>query len=234
MATNMNYYSESSLRLSVNQYMSKVYSWMTGGILLTGFISMLMAQNDQVIIQMASNPWLFVMLMIIEMVLVVWLSAAVDKISNGLATFIFLAYAGLNGVTLSLITLVFTQSSLQSAFFVTSTAFAGLSFVGYTTKKDLGPVATFCTMGLFGIIGYSLFSLFFPQLIGGTSGQVFGIVGLIVFSGLTAYDTQAIKNMAPHGNFVHKGAIMGALKLYLDFINLFLFVLHFTGGRRRN
>jgi FtsH-binding integral membrane protein len=101
--------------------------------------------------------------------------------------------------------------------------------------KDLGPVGSFCTMGLFGMIGFALLSFFFPSMMGGMASQIYGIVGLIVFAGLTAYDTQKIKTLAPRNadaSTFQKGAIMGALQLYLDFINLFLFILRFSGKRK--
>src|SRR5690606_1792931 len=109
----------------------------------------------------------------------------------------FLLYAALNGITLSLFALVYTSESIQSAFFTTTVAFAGLSGFGYITKRDLGPVGSFCTMGLFGLLGFAILSIFFPSMMGTTASKIFGLVGIIVFAGLTAYDTQNIKNMAP-------------------------------------
>jgi len=152
------------------------------------------------------------------------------------ATAIFLLYAALNGTTLSIISMVYTAESIQSAFFTSAAAFAGLSAFGYVTKKDLGPVGNFCTMGLFGLVGFSILSIFFPSMMGGSAGMIYGLVGIIVFAGLTAYDTQKIKNMAPFNGtdeHVQKGAIMGALQLYLDFVNLFLFILRMSGNRRK-
>lgn len=121
-------------------------------------------------------------------------------------------------------------------FGATAFGFAGLSGVGYLTKRDLGPVGSFCTMGLFGLVGYGLLSMFFPSLMGGGASFVYSIVGIIVFAGLTAYDTQKIKGMNTPGNegtdAGRKTAIFGALMLYLDFINLFLSLLRITGRRQ--
>lgn len=222
-------------QMAVSSYMSKVYMWMTLGVLLTGMIAMWISSDQQMMYAIVSNKILFYGLIFAEFGLVLWLSAGIGRMSAGLATAMFMLYAALNGTTLSVIFLAYTAESIQSAFFTTAAGFAGLSAFGYLTKKDLGPVGSFCTMGLFGMVGFSLLSLFFPQMMGGMAGQIYGIVGLIVFCGLTAYDTQQIKAMAVYSSAEehHKGAIMGALKLYLDFINLFLLVLRMSGNRRR-
>jgi FtsH-binding integral membrane protein len=228
-------YSNPMEKSSVSTFMSKVYMWMTIGIVLTGFVAMQVANDAQLLNMIFSNSWIFYGLMISEIVLVLVLSAAINKINSLTATALFLLYATLNGATLSLFALIYTRASIESAFFTTGFAFAGLSAFGFLTKRDLGPVGNFCTMGLFGLVGMAILSIFFPSLMGGVGGQVYGLVGLVVFAGLTAYDTQIIKNMAPSPRDLehyHKGAIMGALKLYLDFINLFLFVLRMGGNRK--
>ncbi len=147
-----------------------------------------------------------------------------------------LLFWGLIIAQLSSIFLVYTGSSIAEVFGVTAFGFAGLSGVGYVTKRDLGPVGSFCMMGLFGLIGFGLLSMFFPSLMTGGGSFVFSIVGIIVFAGLTAYDTQKIKGMNAPGNegtdAGRKKAIFGALTLYLDFINLFLSLLRLTGRRR--
>jgi FtsH-binding integral membrane protein len=165
-----------------------------------------------------------------------WLTAGINKMNSLTATCLFLIYASLTGVTLSVISLVYTQESIASAFFTTAAGFAGLSAFGYFTKRNLGPVGNFCQMGLWGLVGFSILSIFFPSLMGSTASKVYGLVGIVVFAGLTAYDTQVIKDMALQSRTAeesHKGAILGALKLYLDFVNLFLFLLRMTGDRRR-
>lgn len=232
---NQNVYQGPTRSLVISEWMSKVYSWMTGGILLTGAVAAWVASTPDLIYTVASNQFLFMGLILGQLALVIWISAGINRMSASFATGLFLLYAALNGVTLSILSLVYTAESIQSAFFTSAVGFAGLSGFGYVTKRDLGPVGSFCTMGLFGLIGFALISLFFPSIMGSTASQVYGIAGIVIFAGLTAYDTQRIKQMAPasRGENYDKHAIMGALKLYLDFINLFLFVLRMMGQRRR-
>lgn len=221
--------------LALSKYMSKVYLWMTVGIFLTGYVAWYVGTDRELAYTVVSNRILFYSLIFMEFGLVIWLTAGINRMNSMVATLSFLSYAALNGVTLSLFSLIYTSESIQSAFFTTAVAFAGLSGFGYVTKRDLGPVGSFCTMGLFGLFGFSILALFFPSLMGSVTSQVYGIVGIIVFAGLTAYDTQVIKSMAPtSGSDEHmkKGAILGALKLYLDFINLFLFILRMSGRRK--
>lgn len=228
-------YGNPTRSLAISQYMSKVYMWMTLGILLTGFVAWYISNDQELMYAIVSNKILFYGMMIAEFGLVIWLSAGINKMNSMMATGMFLFYAALNGATLSIFSMVYTAESIQSAFFTSAASFAGLSAFGYITKKDLGPVGSFCTMGLFGLVGFGLLSLFFPSLMGTMASQIYGLVGIVVFAGLTAYDTQVIKNMAPvngQSEQVQKGAILGALKLYLDFINLFLFILRFSGRRK--
>ncbi len=222
--------------VALSRYMSKVYMWMCAGILLTGFVAFNVATDENILRMIIGNKIVFYGLIIAEFGLVIGLSAAINRMNSMTATALFLLYSALNGATLSIFALIYTQASIQSAFFTTAFSFAGLSAFGLVTKRDLGPVGNFCTMGLFGLVGFSILSIFFPNMMGGMYGQIYGLVGIVVFAGLTAYDTQAIKSMAPlsaHDEDQKKGAILGALKLYLDFINLFLFILRFSGDRRK-
>lgn len=229
-------YQSPTQSLAIGQYMSKVYMWMTLGILLTGLVAMGFASDEELVFTVASNKILYWGIFIAQIGLVVWLSAGINKMNALMATCLFLVYAALTGVTLSVISLVYTQESIASAFFTTSAGFAGLSAYGYFTKRDLGPVGNFCQMGLWGLVGFTILTIFFPSLMGTTASKVYGLIGIVVFAGLTAYDTQAIKSMAlgaRSNEEQQKGAIIGALKLYLDFINLFLFLLRMSGDRRR-
>jgi hypothetical protein len=229
-------YQSPTQSLAVGQYMSKVYLWMTVGILLTGSVAMVFASDLELVYAVASNKILYWGLFIAQLGLVMWLSAGINKMNSMMATCLFLVYASLTGVTLSVISLVYTQESIASAFFTTAAGFAGLSAYGFFTKRDLGPVGNFCQMGLWGLVGFSILSIFFPSMMGTTASKVYSLVGIVVFAGLTAYDTQAIKAMALQARSAedhHKGAILGALKLYLDFINLFLFILRMSGSRRK-
>lgn len=233
---NRDIYKNPTESLAISQFMSKVYMWMTLGIILTGYVAYSVAASEEAITFLLTNRLAFYGLIGAEFALVIGLSAAINKMNSLTAVALFLLYSALNGATLSLITLVYTQASVQSAFFTTAFSFAGLSAFGYVTKRDLGPVGNFVTMGLFGLVGFSLLSIFFPSMMGGMYGQIYGLVGIIVFAGLTAYDTQAIKQMSfqyRDAESQKKGAIMGALKLYLDFINLFLFILRMSGDRRK-
>ncbi len=218
------------------RFMSKVYSWMTLGILLTALISYFIGNNQDLAVKIVQNKVLFYGLLFAEFGMVLAFSFLLPKINSLTALALFMTYSALNGVTFSIIFLIFTQDSIASIFLLTAFSFAGLGAIGYFTKKDLGPIGTFCTMGLFGLVGFGLLSLFFSSLWTETSSKVYAIVGVIVFAGLTAYDTQKIKQMNIIGNEGtdenQKEAISGALTLYLDFINLFLSLLRLFGRRR--
>ncbi len=216
-------------------FMTRVYQWMSIGVLLTAGISTYIGTNQDLAMSIATNRGLFWVLIIAQFGVVIGLSSMIQRMSTLMATGLFLLYSALTGVTLSTIFLMYTQASIQSAFFTTAVGFAGLSLFGMVTKKDLGPIGTFCGMGLFGLIGFSVLSMFFPSMMGGTAGLVFSLVGLLIFAGLTAYDTQKIKLMGAHAinaDERSKITVLGALTLYLDFINLFLIILRFSGNRR--
>lgn len=219
-----------------SRFMTRVYGWMTGGIVLTALISRWVASTPELVELVFGSRFGFMFLVLLQIGAVVVLTAAMRKLSAAAATMIYFAYAALTGVTLSVIFLAYTQESIVNVFGVTACAFAGLSLFGLVTKRDLGPVGSFCMMGLFGMIGFSLISFFFPSLMTAQTSYWYSIVGLIVFAGLTAYDTQKIKSMNILGNEGtaedQKEAIYGALTLYLDFINLFLSLLRIMGRSR--
>jgi len=174
-------------------------------------------------------------LLITELGMVFYLSARIQKISAQAATGIFLAYSALNGVTLSTILLYYTASSVTATFFVTAGMFGAMAVYGFVTKKDLSSWGSFLFMGLIGIIIASVVNMFLGSSM---MSWVISGIGVIIFTGLTAYDVQQITRMGEQGimnggeSAIRKGAIMGALKLYLDFINLFLMLLRFMGDRR--
>lgn len=216
-------------------FMTKVYQWMSIGVLITAGVSTYIGNNEGWAMTIATNKILFWGLIIAQFGVVISLSAMINRMSVLTATGLFLVYSALTGVTFSTLFLVYSLPSIQSAFFTTSIGFAGLTAFGYITKKDLGPVGSFCMMGLFGMIGYSILAIFFPVMMGGTAGLVFSLIGLLIFAGLTAYDTQKIKMMGQHAiNAEERGkvTVLGALTLYMDFINLFLIILRMTGNRR--
>jgi FtsH-binding integral membrane protein len=218
------------------RFMSHVYGWMTGGLCLTAAVAWRVSGNPDLVQTIFGNRLLFWGLIIAQLGAVSALSWLIDRISGLTATLIYFLYAGLTGLTLSGIFLAFTGSSIAQVFGITAFGFAGLSGVGYVTKRDLGPVGSFCTIGLFGLVGFGLLSMLFPSLMGEGASFVYSLVGIVVFAGLTAYDTQTIKAMNAPGeegtDAGRKKAIFGALRLYLDFINLFLSLLRLTGRRR--
>lgn len=219
------------------RFMTGVYKWMCFGLLLTGFIAYYVSQDPSIYEVILGNKIIFYGLIIAQLGCVFFLALKVKKMSAFMATAVFLFYASLTGLTFSTIFLAYTQESIQSAFLVTAISFAGLSAFGYFTKRDLGPIGTFCHMGLWGLIGIGIVSFFFPNMMSGQFSTIYSLAGVLIFAGLTAYDTQKIKAMNIIGNEGtdedKKETIIGALTLYLDFINLFLMILRLTGDRRR-
>ena len=222
--------------VEIGRFMSRVYGWMTLGILMSGLVAWQVSQNPDLALSIVQNRPLFWGLFLAQLGSVMFLTAAINRISSAVAGFIYFAYAALTGLTLSIIFLMYTSSSILSMFILTAGAFGGLSLFGFVTKRDLGPVGSFCMMGLFGMIGVSIISMFFPSIMGGSGSMIFGCIGVLVFAGLTAYDTQKIKGYHQLGSegteSDKKSAIVGALMLYLDFINLFLSLLRIFGRRR--
>ncbi len=218
----------------VNDFIRSVYNWMGVGLALTGFIAFYVANNETLLKLIFGNQLIFFGLMIGELALVFTLSARIGRMQASTATGLFVLYAALNGLTLSFIFIVYTKSSIASTFFICAATFVVCSIYGYTTKRDLTSVGGFLTMGLIGIIIASLVNIFIRS---SAMSMIISYIGVLVFVGLTAYDTQQLKNMAltqPAGveaGVVRKGAILGALKLYLDFINLFLMLLRILGNR---
>jgi uncharacterized protein len=219
--------------LRVNTYVRSVYNWMCIGLAVTGFIAYYVAGNDA-IRAMISGGMMWVII-IATLGLVFAISGMIDRMSAGTATALFVLYSALNGAMLSSIFLVYSASSIASTFFICAGTFLGCSIYGWTTKKDLTSVGGFMMMGLIGIIIASLVNIFMKSAM---VSAVISYIGVIVFVGLTAYDTQKIKDMALSqpdgldGAVIRKGAILGALSLYLDFINLFLMLLRIFGSSR--
>jgi FtsH-binding integral membrane protein len=216
-------------------FINQVYGWMCGGLTLTGVIAYLIGKSlTPEFLQ--QNSGLLLGAVIAEFVLVIAISAGINKMSSAVATLCFLAYAGLNGVVLSLIFLQFTVESIAATFFITAVTFGAMSVYGFLTKRDLTSIGNLCFMGLIGIVIASIVNMFI-----GSSALYWAVtyIGILVFVGLTAWDTQKIKQMSMAlGNELSvsetgkKYAILGALALYLDFINLFLLLLRIFGGRR--
>ncbi|WP_416908290.1 MAG: Bax inhibitor-1/YccA family protein [Polymorphobacter sp.] len=216
-------------------HMLSVYNYMASGVLLTGIVAMLFARggDSSLAAQIFMAPGILkYVVMFAPLGLVLWLSFGINKLSEGAAKGIFWAYAALMGVSLSTIFLVYTGGSIAQTFFATSAGFAALSLYGYTTKKDLSGMGKFLLMGLVGLIVASIGNIFFQS---SALNLGISIIGVFIFAGLTVYDTQKIKNFyfeVAGTDFAGKAVVMGALTLYLDFINLFLYLLRFMGDRR--
>ncbi|WP_371422545.1 Bax inhibitor-1/YccA family protein [Tardiphaga sp.] len=220
----------------LRSYMLSVYNYMVSGVLLSGIIAFLAAGNDMarsVFFAPTGTPtvigWIAVFA---PLALVLVFSFGLNRLSTGVARAIFWAYAALMGVSLSTILLAYTGASIAQTFFVSASAFAGLSLWGYLTKRDLSAFGTFLIMGVFGLLIAMLVNMFLRS---STMDLIVSAIGVLLFAGLTAYDTQRIKNLyfeVGSSDFRGKVEVVGALTLYLDFINLFLFLLRFMGARR--
>lgn len=219
---------------ALQRILTNVYLWMTGGLALTGVVSLGVASSPALLRAFFSNPLIFFLLIGGELALVFYLSLRIQKMSPFAATVAFASYSALNGVTLAPLFLVYTGTSIAQVFFITAATFAGMSAYGYLTKRDLSRVGSIVGMALWGLIIASLVNIFLRSE--GFS-LIISYVGVLIFVGLTAYDTQILKQWAtqidPSDESVYvRFSIMGALKLYLDFINLFLFLLRIMGSRR--
>jgi FtsH-binding integral membrane protein len=215
----------------VSAFLWKVYGWMAIGLGLTAMVAFAVAGSPDLLRVLVGNRLVFFGLVIAELGLVFYLSARADRLAPGTAAGLFALYSALNGVTLSAILLVYTGESVTMTFVVTAGMFGALALFGSTTKRSLAGAGQFFMMGLVGLILASLIGMFWHN---DALQFLISIVGVIVFTGLTAWDAQRLKQMAlalPQGQ-VGAYAVVGALSLYLDFINLFLMLLRFTGSRR--
>lgn len=223
----------SAAEIESRSFIQKVYAWMSLGLAVTGACALYMASDPRMIMALVQTRPLFYGLMIAEFGLVIYLSGWVKTMEVGTARFAFLFYAALTGVTISVIFLIYTSGSIATTFFIAAGLFSAMSAYGYATKTDLTSMGNFCMMGLLGIILASVVNWWMrsPAVEWAVS-----YLGILIFVGLTAYDTQKIKAMNIIGNAGTdedaKEAISGALTLYLDFLNLFLSLLRATGRRR--
>jgi hypothetical protein len=224
----------------LRSYMLSVYNYMASGVLLTGIVAMLFANSSLINLIATVNSagrvqptGLFYIALFAPLAIVFALSFGISRISAATAQALFWAYAALIGVQMSSLFLVYTGVSIAQTFFATSAAFLGLSLWGYTTKRDLSGWGSFLIMGVVGIFVALLINMFMRS---GTLNLAISAIGVLVFAGLTAYDAQKIKSIyfavAGNGEAMAKTAVIGALNLYLDFINMFLFMLRLFGSRR--
>jgi uncharacterized protein len=216
-----------------SRFLTRVYGWMSAGLVATALVASYVASNEDVARVVIGNKLIFYGLMFAELGLVVWLSGMIGKMSATTASAVFLFYSALNGVTLSVIFFAFTRSSIASTFLVTAGTFGAMSVYGLVTKRSLDGLGSFCFMGLIGVVLAMLVNIFLRSSM---LQFVVSCVGVIVFVGLTAYDTRKLKIMAASidadSEEGRRGAVRGALSLYLDFINLFLMLLNLFGRRR--
>jgi uncharacterized protein len=222
-----------AIELENQRYMVKVYGWMCLALLVTGGMAMYTATSESLINFVFGSRITFFGLIILQFIAVGSLAGMVHKMSANTATMIFIGYSLINGLTLSGIFVIYTSESIASTFFITAGTFGAMSLYGYTTKSDLSKWGNLLFMGLIGLVIASLVNIFMNSTV---LYWVTTYIGVIIFVGLTAYDTQKIKNNNIIGNEGteedSKEAIMGALTLYLDFINLFLFLLRIFGRRK--
>lgn len=219
-------------KTNVAQLVKNVYMWMTLALGVTGVVSLAVAGSEQLMRMVFSNSAIFWVLLIAEIGLVFYISARIMKISFATATTLFMLYSVLNGLTLSVLFAVYTKASIASAFFVTAGTFGVMSLYGYFTKRDLSSLGNILFMALIGLIIATVVNIFFFSE---TFYWIITYAGVLIFVGLTIYDTQKIKR-ALEGMEINetsqKLALLGALTLYLDFINLFLYILRILGDRR--
>ncbi len=213
----------------LRSYMLSIYNYMCSAVLLTGIVALVAAQSG-ITLAIAGTPLQWVV-MLAPLGFVLAMSFGLNRMSKGTLNVLFWAYATVMGLSMSTIFLVYTQQSIALTFFATAGAFAGLSLFGYTTKKDLSGFGTFLVMGVIGLIIAMVLNFFLQS---GTLAFVISAAGVLIFAGLTAYDTQRLKDQYAHlrgTEFIGKAVIMGALNLYLDFVNMFMFLLNFLGSR---
>lgn len=222
---------ESSTTLPV--LMRKVYTWMTLALVITGVTAWGVAHSPAILQMIMTNKILFLCLLFGELILVWSVSAAINRLSLTTATLLFVLYSVLNGVTMSFIFLAYTYESVTNVFLITAGTFAAMAFFGYFTKTDLSSIGRILFMALIGLIIATLVNIFVKS---SGFGMILNYLGVLIFVGLTAWDTQKIKNMLSMaedtGETAQKVALMGALSLYLDFINLFIHLLRIMGNSR--
>lgn len=224
---------EGMVSLALPALMRKVYLWMTLALVITGFTAFGIASNPGIAYAIVTNRLLFWGLIIAEFGLVIGISGAINKLSAVTATLLFVLYSIVNGATLSVIFMAYTMNSIASVFFITAGLFGVMAFIGYTTKTDLTSIGKILFMALIGIILATIVNLFVGSSM---LNMIVSYVGVVIFTGLTAYDSQKIKNMLYNADSMDEGmqkiALLGSLTLYLDFINLFLMLLRIFGGNR--
>jgi FtsH-binding integral membrane protein len=224
---------QANVEVAQQRFVTKVFWWMCAALLTTAAVSYYVVSSEQLLMTIITNRALFFGLIIAELGIVIAISAALNRLSSMAATGLFFLYAALTGATISVVFVAYTQESIFTTFLITAGTFAAMGIYGYTTKRDLTSVGSLAFMGLIGVILASVVNMFVRSTFLYTAVTY---IGVLVFVALTAYDAQKIKRMgaslAEGSEAERKGAIIGALALYLDFINLFLLLLRIFGRRR--
>lgn len=221
-----------TLDFAITEFMTKVYGWMCGALLITALTAWYVATSPRILSFIFDTPAMLWILLIAEFGLVIAISGAINKISAQTASLLFLIYSIINGATLSVIFLVYTAESIATTFLLTGVTFGVMSVYGMITKKDLSSWGNILLMALIGLILATVVNIFWAN---STLYWITTYAGIIIFVGLTAYDTQKLRNLGQHlseGETYNKIAILGALTLYLDFINIFLYFLRLFGKRK--
>ena len=224
-------YADAALDAGLRRYMLSIYNYMASGVLLSGIVALLFVQSGMAVA--AFHSPLRMVLAFAPFIFVLTMSFGINRMAAATMQLLFWAFCTTMGLSLSSILLVYSGPSIAATFFATAGAFAGLSLVGYTTKRNLSAMGGFMVMGLFGLIIAMLINMFWPMP---GLGLAISVLGVLIFAGLTAWDTQRLKGMyyqTAGTPFADKSIIMGALTLYLDFVNMFLFLLRFMGDQRR-
>ena len=220
---------------AIPEFIRRVFLWMSGGLALTGAVAYGVAASPALTRAILLNRGIFWILILVELGLVFAMTAAINKISASVATMFFLAYAAVNGLTMSVIFFAYTMQSIAQVFFITAATFGAFAIYGYVTKRDLTSMGQLFFMGLIGIIIASVVNIF---LASDALSWAISVIGVVVFCGLTAYDMQKLRSYAMGSSLeigseaVRKMSIVGALMLYLDFVNMFLMLLRLFGSRR--
>jgi hypothetical protein len=225
--------SSTNIDAGLRAHMNKVYALMSIGLFLTGGVAYIVGNNETLVMSLFTGMSRWVV-MFAPLIVVFAMGSMINRLRASTAQLIFYAFSALMGLSISYIFMIYTSVSIAQTFLVTAIAFAGLSLYGYTTKRDISGMGSFLIMGVIGLIVASIVNIWLQS-----SGMMYAIsvLGVLIFAGLTAYDTQKIKNtyiqMAQNGQseWIEKSAIMGALSLYLDFLNMFMFLLHLFGNR---
>jgi uncharacterized protein len=218
--------------LDVQGFLTRVFAWMFCGLLVTGGVAALIGSDDELLTTITESPWIFIGIVVVQIALVLIISAAIERLSPAVALTLFFVYAASVGVLFALVFELYTAQSIFTTFLITAAMFGAIAFWGYTTERDLSGMGSILFMALVGLILATIVNLF---LANETLYWITTYAGVLIFAGLTAYDIQKIKGYAQaglEGDAEQRAAVLGALALYLDFINLFIYMLRILGQRR--